>query len=85
MYQVPQLPDTGSRAPRRRDPDRWPDVVAFVAILCLGGVLIAFGYATAGSLAAICAALFAAWKQLSSSKDKLPPDDPSGSGDNDPD
>jgi hypothetical protein len=85
MSQVPHLPDPGNYAPRHRDLSRWIDLIAFLAILCLGGALLALGYASAGSLTAICAALFAAWKQLGSSRHELPPDDPSGQGGIDPD
>jgi hypothetical protein len=36
---------------------QWADLIAFLAVLALGGILMAFGHATAGSLAGLCAAL----------------------------
>jgi hypothetical protein len=57
---MPKLPHSG-------EPSQWIDLIAFIGILALGGVLMAFGHTTAGSLATACAALaglFTAWKRL---------------------
>jgi hypothetical protein len=40
-----------------RNPSPWVDLIAFLGVLALGVILIAFGHTTAGSLATICAAL----------------------------
>jgi len=53
------------------------DLIAFLGVLTLGGVLIAIGRTTAGSLATICAALgalYAVWQKFRS------PGPPSGTG-----
>lgn len=71
---VPQLRASGNPPPSLRSSKAWIDLIAFLGVLALGGVLIAFGHVTAGSLATICAALgglFAVWQRL------RPPDDPS--------
>lgn len=73
MTNVPQLRVGGNPPPRGSR--AWIDLIAFLAVLALGGILIAFGHVTAGSLATICAALgglFAVWQRL------RPPGDPSG-------
>lgn len=57
----------GNPAPRSRDTSPWVDLIAFLAILALGGILIALGRTTAGSLATICAALgglYGVWKRF---------------------
>jgi hypothetical protein len=69
MSNLPQVPGPGNPAPRSHDSSRWIDLIAFLAILALGGVLIALGGTTAGSLAAICAALgglYRIWKRARS-------------------
>lgn len=46
------------------DPRSWIDLLAFLGVLALGGILIALGHTTAGSLAIICTALgglYAVW------------------------
>jgi hypothetical protein len=65
MSQVPQLPDPGSRAPRPSDPSRWIDLIAFLGVLALGGILMTVVPATAVSVATICVALgglYRLWK-----------------------
>jgi hypothetical protein len=65
MSKVPQLPDSGKPASRSGDPSPWIDLIAFLAVLALAGVLAALGNVTAGSLAAICGALgglYGVWK-----------------------
>lgn len=66
MSNLPQVPGPGNPAPRSYDSCRWIDLIAFLAVLALGGVLIAFVGTTAGSLATICAALgglYGIWKR----------------------
>jgi hypothetical protein len=46
-----------ARFPHPDDHGQWIDLIAFLAVLALGGILMAFGHATAGSLATVCAAL----------------------------
>lgn len=51
--------------PRSGDPGLLFDLIAFLGVLALGGILVALGRVTAGSLAAVCATLaglYAAWK-----------------------
>lgn len=70
MSNVPQLSRFSDPDNRSRNSNRWIDLIAFLAVLALGGVLIALGSTTAGSLATICAALgglYAVWKRFSSS------------------
>jgi hypothetical protein len=60
------------KLPHSSEPSQLIDLIAFFGILTLGGVLMAFGHATAGSLATACAALaalFTAWKRLRSRSD----------------
>jgi hypothetical protein len=79
MSKLPQPPDSGNPAPRRRNSRPWVDLIAFLAVLTLGGALIAFGRVTAGSLATICAALgglYAVWKRPRSSDESPPADEP---------
>jgi hypothetical protein len=67
MPEVPQQPQPGKRASRSRNPGPWIDLIAFLGVLSLGGVLMALGRTTAGSLATICAALgalYAVWKHF---------------------
>jgi hypothetical protein len=64
MAKVAQPRDDRNRPPRRPSP--WIDLIAFLGVLCLGGVLIALGHIPAGSLATICAALgglYAIWRR----------------------
>lgn len=66
MTKFPQLPDDGNPASPSRRPSPWIDLIAFLGVLCLGGVLIALGHIPAGSLATICAALgglYAIWRR----------------------
>jgi hypothetical protein len=68
MSKIPQPPHSGNSVPGPRDSSPWVDLIAFLAVLCLGGLLIAFGRTTAGSLATICAALgglYAMWTRRS--------------------
>jgi LPXTG-motif cell wall-anchored protein len=46
-----------ARLPHTGDHSQWIDLIAFLAVLALGGILMAFGHATVGSLATLCAAL----------------------------
>jgi hypothetical protein len=62
---VPEIPGAG-HDPSSRNSGPWADLIAFLGILALGGVLVALGHATAGSVATVCAALgtlFAVWKR----------------------
>jgi hypothetical protein len=66
MPNVPQPPDDRNPAFPPRRPSPWTDLIAFLGVLCLGGVLIALGHIPAGSLATICAALgglYAIWRR----------------------
>jgi hypothetical protein len=61
---------SASSASRSSNSAPWVDLIAFLGVLTLGGVLIALGRTTAGSLATICAALgalYAVWKHFRSS------------------
>lgn len=67
MSKFPRLPRSGKPAPQPRTSSPWIDLIAFLGVLSLGGILIAIGHTTAGSLATICAALgglYATWKHL---------------------
>lgn len=69
MSNVPQVPqsDNPRRHPGNSNP--WVNLIAFLGVLTLGGILIVLGHITAGSLAATCAALgglYAAWRHLRS-------------------
>jgi hypothetical protein len=78
MPKFPQLPNPGNPAPRPGDQRSWIDLLAFLGVLALGGILIALGHTTAGSLAIICTALgglFAVWTR------SRPPDGSSGEPD----
>jgi hypothetical protein len=46
-----------ARLPHTDHHSQWIDLIAFLAVLALGGFLMAFGHATVGSLASACAAL----------------------------
>lgn len=75
MTNVPQLQTDGKPAPRPRIPRLWVDLIAFLAVLALGGLLIVLGHVTAGSLTAACVALgglYAVWQR------QRPPDGPPG-------
>lgn len=79
MSKVPQPPRSSNPAPPSRSSNPWIDLIAFIAILALGGVLIAFGRVTAGSLATICAALgglYGVWKRFRSSHEISSTDQP---------
>jgi len=74
MSQLSRLPDTGKRTPSPRDPDRWVDLIAFLAVLTLGGVLMAVIPTTAVSIATVFVALgglYRLWK-----RSRRPDDDP---------
>ncbi len=80
MSKLPQLPNGGKPGPRS-----WIDLIAFLGVLALGGVLIALGRTPAGSLVTICAALgglYAVWTRLppsggsSGEPDSKPDEDP---------
>jgi len=65
----PQVPQPGNLSPRPGNSNPWVNLIAFLGVLALGGVLIVLGHITAGSLAATCAALgglYAAWKHFKS-------------------
>lgn len=87
MSQVPQLPRMGNTAPRSRDSSPWVDLIAFLAILALGGILIALGRTTAGSLATICAALgglYGVWKRFRGRDEASPTHEPDSERDDHP-
>ena len=66
--------------PLSRDTDL---LIAFLAVLALGGMLIVLGHVTAGSLTAACVALgglYAVWQRLRTSDDPPPRDESSGQG-----
>lgn len=78
MPKAPRLPRTGNPASRSGSSSPWADLIAFLAVLALGGVLISLGHTTAGSLAAICAALgslYAVWARLRLSGHRSGPDE----------
>ena len=80
MSKLPQLLNGGNLGPR--DPRPWINLIAFLGVLAFGGVLIALGRTTAGSLTTICAALgglYAVWMRLG------PPGGSSGEPDSQPD
>jgi len=84
MSNFPQLPHSDDSASPSRNSSRWIDLIAFLSILALGGVLISFGSITAGSLATICAALgglYGVWKRVQSSNETRPSVDPGGKQD----
>ena len=86
MSKVPQLPRMGNPAPRSRDSSPWVDLIAFLAILALGGILIALGRTTAGSLATICAALgglYGVWKRFRVRDEASPAGEPDRNPDED--
>lgn len=69
MSKIPQLPHSGNPAPHPGNSNPWADLIAFLGVLALGGILIAFGHTTAGSVATVCAALgglYAIWKHVRS-------------------
>jgi len=75
MGNVPHHPSSG---PASGGSGPWVDLIAFIGVLALGGILIAFGHVTAGSLAAACAALgglYAVWQRFG------PPGGPPPGGD----
>jgi hypothetical protein len=66
MTNLPQRPRPGKPTPGPGNSPSWKDLVAFLAVLALGGVLITLGQATVGTLAAIFAilgALYGIWKR----------------------
>jgi len=55
-----------------RPHDRFLDLAAFLGVLALGGILVILGHVTAGSLAALCAALaglYSVWQRSRASGD----------------
>ena len=55
------------KVPGNNLPREWSDLIAFVAVLVTGILLIVFGHMTAGSLTTACAALagvYAAWRRF---------------------
>lgn len=67
MSELQQPPPSGNQPPRPSNSSPWADLIAFLGVLALGGVLMALGHITAGSLATSCAALgglYAVWKHL---------------------
>jgi hypothetical protein len=78
MSKLPQLPRSSNPASPSRHSSPWIDLIAFLAVLALGGIVMAFGRTTAGSLPAICAALgglYGVWKRFRSSGVAPPPID----------
>ena len=66
MEQLPQLPDSGNRAAQHHVSSRWIDLIAFLAVLALGGALIALSGVSIGTVATTCAALgwlYGVWKR----------------------
>jgi hypothetical protein len=56
-----------SRRSPKENAATWADLIAFLAVLATGVILIIFGHMTAGSLTSACAALVAvygAWRRL---------------------
>lgn len=48
-------------------PRNWPDLIAFLAVLVTGLLLIILGHMTSGGLTTVCAALvglYAAWRHF---------------------
>jgi len=71
MSKAPQFPHSGNPAPRPGGPSSWVDLIAFLGILTLGGILMGLGRTTAGSLVTICAALgslYGVWKHVGYSR-----------------
>jgi 4-hydroxybenzoate polyprenyltransferase len=71
MSDTPQPPRSSDPAIPTRNSSRLIDLIAFLAVLALGGVLMALGHITAGSLATVCAALgglYGVWKRLRSNQ-----------------
>jgi hypothetical protein len=51
----------------RTDPRQWADLIAFLAVLATGVILIIFGHMTVGSLTTACGALvgvYGAWRHF---------------------
>jgi hypothetical protein len=68
--------DDRLRRPRPRNSSRWIDLIAFLAVLALGGALIAVVSTTAVSVATICVALgglYRLWKRSPASEDDRRP------------
>jgi hypothetical protein len=64
MLKLPQLPNASNPAHRPGNPRSVIDLIAYLAVLALGGVLIGLGHITAGSFALTCTALgglYAVW------------------------
>jgi hypothetical protein len=56
-----------SKLPPARTPREWADLIAFVAVLVTGVVLIVLGHLTTGGLTTVCAALvgvYGAWRHF---------------------
>jgi len=73
MSHLPQIPHPGNHAPSPRGPNRWIDLIAFLAVLALGGALILAVPGTAFSIATTCVALgglYRLWRSHSSDDDK---------------
>jgi hypothetical protein len=82
MSRPPRLRRSGHPAPHSRDSDPWVDLIAFLGVLTLGGVLIIIGRTTAGSLATVCAALgalYAVWRRFRSTSELDGIDEPASS------
>jgi hypothetical protein len=72
MDQLPQLPDSGNQAARHIDSSRWIDLIAFLAVLALGGALIALSGVSIGSVVTTCTALgwlYGVWKRPRAGRD----------------
>jgi hypothetical protein len=57
-------PSVASSSPDPGPPSPWPDLIAFVAVLVTGTLLVLFGHVATGGLTTACVALgglYAAW------------------------
>jgi hypothetical protein len=76
MSPIPELPGPVNRPSGPRDSSRWIDLIAFLAVLALGGALMAVVSTTAVSVATICVALgglYQLWKRSHASNDDRRP------------
>jgi hypothetical protein len=72
MDQLPKIPDPGNRLAHYRDSSRWIDLIAFLAVLALGGALIALSGVSIASVATTVAALgwlYGVWKHSRPTRD----------------
>jgi hypothetical protein len=69
------------KLPHSNRSSQWIDLIAFLGVLALAGVLLVLGHVTAGSLATACAALgglYTVWRQLHASNDPPSAEDKKG-------